>query len=255
MPDGDKFYWGVRGVGSRTFLNLARNASTALDIVADQAAKVVTAQLKHPIMQRVLRESLRFLELGLPRLEADCSAGIPGPAVVHEQLRQLRREAEGDDFAVGALRTAEVLDAIPLTFSCDAFPLRRKGASQCGVCTSCLLRRLALLNADLQHRDMDGYRYDVYAPGDLLSDRHQRGAFEMHWQVARLTAALSQDNAWAGLVREFPGLAVAHQSLVGQLGLPASCVAEELVSLYRHHCEEWNRFPPSSWVPSQRKAA
>src|ERR1035437_9593242 len=109
MPDGDKFYWGVRGMGSRTFLNLARNVSTALDIVADQAARIVSA-------------------------------------------------------------------------------------------------------------------------------------------------ALSQDNAWAGLVREFPGLAVAHQSLVGQLVLPAANVAEELVSLYRHHCEEWNRFPPSSWVPSQRKA-
>ena len=152
-----------------------------------------------------------------------------------------------------ALRS--LLDAIPLTFSCDAFPLRRKGPSQCGVCTSCLLRRLALLNANLQHNDTEGYRYDVYAPANLLSDRHQRGALEMQWQVARLSAALSQDNAWAGLVREFPGLAVAHQSLVGQLALPAANVAEELVSLYRHHCEEWNRFPPSSWVPSQRKAA
>lgn len=152
-----------------------------------------------------------------------------------------------------ALRS--LLDAILLTFSCDAFPLRRKGPSQCGVCTSCLLRRLALLNANLQHNDTEGYRYDVYAPANLLSDRHQRGALKMHWQVARLSAALSQDNAWAGLVREFPGLAVAHQSLVGQLALPAANVAEELVSLYRHHCEEWNRFPPSSWVPSQRKAA
>jgi hypothetical protein len=107
MPDGDKFYWGVRGMGSRTFLNLARNVSTALDIVADQAARIVTAQLKQPVMQRVLRESLRLLELGLPRLEADYSAAIPGPAVVREQLRQLRREAAGDDFAVVALRTVE----------------------------------------------------------------------------------------------------------------------------------------------------
>ena len=226
MPDGDKFYRGVRGMGSRTFLNLARNVSTALDIVADQAARIVTAQLKQPVML------------------AGHEFTIRNGAVLQTKAMMC---------ADPALRS--LLDAIPLTFSCDAFPLRRKGPSQCGVCTSCLLRRLALLNASLQHNDTEGYRYDVYAPANLLSDRHQRGALEMQWQVARLSAALSQDNAWAGLVREFPGLAVAHQSLVGQLALPAANVAEELVSLYRHHCEEWNRFPPSSWVPSQRKAA
>src|ERR1035441_9528318 len=54
-----------------------------------------------------LFRSLRLLELGLPRLEADCSAAIPGPAVVREQLRQIRREAASDDFAVVALRTVE----------------------------------------------------------------------------------------------------------------------------------------------------
>ena len=150
MPDGDKFYWGVRGVGSRTFLNLARNASTALDIVADQAAKVVTAQLKHPIMQRVLRESLRFLELGLPRLEADCSAGIPGPAVVHEQLRQLRREAEGDDFAVGALRTAEgVYERLHASGRAVArTDLKRELGESC---TQCILGRAVL---DPKRRDL-----------------------------------------------------------------------------------------------------
>jgi 7-cyano-7-deazaguanine synthase in queuosine biosynthesis len=150
---------------------------------------------------------------------------------------------------------SSVLDAVSLTFSCDAFPLRRKGPSQCGVCTSCLLLRLALLNADLQDRDTGGYRYDVYAPANLISNRHQRGAFEMHWQVARLDAALSRDDPWKGLIGEFPGLTVAHQSLVEQLALPASDVAEALVSLCRHHCREWNRFPPSSGVPSPRKAA
>jgi hypothetical protein len=76
MPDGDKFYWGVRGMGSRTFLNLARNVSTAPDLVTDQAARVVAAQLKHPVLQRVLRQSPPLLELGLPRLETDCSAAI-----------------------------------------------------------------------------------------------------------------------------------------------------------------------------------
>ncbi len=107
MPDGDKFYWGVRGTGSRTFLNLARNVSTVPDIVADQGARVVTAQLKRPLMQRMVRESLGLLEFGLPRVEADCSAPIPGPAVICERFRGLRHEAMGDDFATVTLCAAE----------------------------------------------------------------------------------------------------------------------------------------------------
>jgi hypothetical protein len=107
MPDGDKFYWGIRGTGSRTFLNLARNASSSLDSVADQGARVVTNQLKRPLVQRVLRESLQLLELALPRLEADCLATIPDSAVFHEQLRHLREEAAGDDFAAVVLRKVE----------------------------------------------------------------------------------------------------------------------------------------------------
>src|SRR5690349_6493973 len=98
MPDGDQFSWGVRGTGSRTLLNLARNPSTALDIVADKGAQVVTAQLKRPLMQRMLREALHLVESGLSQLEGDWTAEIPSPAVLRERLRGLRREAIGDDF-------------------------------------------------------------------------------------------------------------------------------------------------------------
>ena len=107
MPDGDKFCWGVRGTGSRTFLNLARSASTPLSIVADQAAKVATVQLKRPTMQQAIRGSLRLLELGLPCLEGDSSCALPRPAVVRDKFRQMRQEVAGDDFAAVAVRTFE----------------------------------------------------------------------------------------------------------------------------------------------------
>ena len=48
------------------------------------------------------------------------------------------------------------------TVSCDKFPLRIEGTSQCGVCTSCILRRHALLSAGLGECDpVTGYRYDI----------------------------------------------------------------------------------------------
>lgn len=147
-----------------------------------------------------------------------------------------------------------VFDTIPATFSCDSFPLRRQGASQCGVCTSCLLRRLALFNAGLQDRDSRDYQHDVYSP-DALDERHLRGAFEMDWQVARLAAALGQEDAWLGLLSEFPSVSLAQQSLARQLALPASVVADRLVGLYRRHCDEWCRFPGSLLAQLGRKAA
>lgn len=147
-----------------------------------------------------------------------------------------------------------VLATIPVTFSCDRFPLRRRGASQCGVCTSCLLRRMALFNAGLRHEDITDYRYDVHSTA-ALDERHLRGVWEMHWQVARLAATLQQENVWLGLVREFPSITVAQHALAQQLALPASVVADRLIALYRRHCAEWCRFPASSLAQLHRKAA
>ena len=43
-----------------------------------------------------------------------------------------------------------VADYIPLTFSCDGFPVQTKHKPHCGSCTSCLLRRVSLNAADLR---------------------------------------------------------------------------------------------------------
>jgi 7-cyano-7-deazaguanine synthase in queuosine biosynthesis len=150
---------------------------------------------------------------------------------------------------------AAVLDAIPLTFSCDAFPLRRRGATQCGVCTSCLLRRMALWNGSPGHDDAGDYRYDLCAPTSGLDNRHLRGVREMDWQAARITAALAEENAWQGLVSEFPAIARAQQALARQLDLPPGAAAEQLVGLYRRHCEELSRFPAATSARVHREAA
>jgi len=106
MPDGDKFYWGVRGAGSRTLLSLAR-AGAGLELVADQGAKLVTGQLKKPVIRRVLAESLRILEPALPRFETDSSVPLPMADEVHGLFRRLRSNVTSDDFAAVTVRSAE----------------------------------------------------------------------------------------------------------------------------------------------------
>jgi len=77
MPDGDKFYWGVRGTGSRKLLNLVRSGA-GLELAADQGAKVVTEQLKNASVQNVLNVGLGILVGALPRVESDRRVRRPG---------------------------------------------------------------------------------------------------------------------------------------------------------------------------------
>jgi hypothetical protein len=148
-----------------------------------------------------------------------------------------------------------VLSSVPLTFSCDGFPLRRQGAAQCGVCTSCLLRRVALYNAGVPDQGANDYRYDVQSPGAVLNERQNRGLWEMDWQAERLSLALSQSDPWFGLVSAFPRIVEAQQALAEQFFLHESIIAERLVNLYRSHCDEWQRFPMSASRRISRKAA
>jgi 7-cyano-7-deazaguanine synthase in queuosine biosynthesis len=150
------------------------------------------------------------------------------------------------------MKLGSVLAAIPRTFSCDAFPLRRAGASQCGVCTSCLLRRLSLYQAGAGDETSTDYRYDVYQRGLVLDQRHRRGLGEMDWQVARLRAALGAPDPWGMLIHAFPDLLIARDALTNQ-GSDFAVTCDALLELYRHHCEEWVEFREQQLL--QRKAA
>jgi hypothetical protein len=114
---------------------------------------------------------------------------------------------------------------------------------------------MALWNGSPGRDDAGDYRYDLCAPTSGLDDRHLRGVREMDWQAARITAALAEENAWQGLVSEFPAIARAQQALARQLDLPPGAAAEQLVGLYRRHCEELSRFPAATSARVHREAA
>jgi 7-cyano-7-deazaguanine synthase in queuosine biosynthesis len=141
------------------------------------------------------------------------------------------------------------------TFSCDGFPVQRSGTPQCGACTSCILRRLALENSGLHKHDMDGYACDLYEMGQEIRPRRLRGLAAMDWQVERLRQALSADGGWPALMSEFPELRQACAALVIQTGSTDVVIQKALERLYRRHCDEWRNFPPRHWLAPQRKAA
>lgn len=144
-----------------------------------------------------------------------------------------------------ALKSSGLVDAIRHTVSCDSFPLRIPGKpSQCGHCTSCLLRRHSLLIAGYGEYDSGClYRYDVLSnKGDIDSKR----LFEieiMKEQVYKLALCLGSDDPWCSLTVSFPELLRTHRELVDRYNLDADETRARFVQLYRTYIEEWKSRP------------
>ncbi len=125
--------------------------------------------------------------------------------------------------------------------SCDGVPLRVKGHTHCGLCTSCILRRQALDAAGLGHLDRQSgiYLHDVWAGGIRFEKlQHFRA---MDYQADQLIWAVSQPEPWRELSRMYPQLIEIADTLASP-SQPASDVEGQLVSLYRRYCDEWSRF-------------
>jgi len=124
-----------------------------------------------------------------------------------------------------ALRSVPEIETsvIAATVSCDAgFAARVPGHSQCGACTSCLLRRQSLHASGRSDADAaTSYRTRSPAATDSLK--------AMVWQLERLRGALGKHDPWHGLVSEFPPILD-----VGPLA------PTEVIRLYRAYVQEWD---------------
>lgn len=131
---------------------------------------------------------------------------------------------------------------IPLTFSCDGFPIRVKNHAQCGFCTSCLLRRYSLEVAELAKFDSDSYLQDWKLNRFKPNKYHLRGLRAMDWQTRRLARCFANQDAWLPLVTEFPEL----RTVVTDLGLlnqePVNDVRSRLMAMLQEHISSWSRF-------------
>lgn len=129
-------------------------------------------------------------------------------------------------------------DLVTVTKSCDSFPLR-EARDQCGLCTSCLLRRISLYAAGLKLADQEPaqYRDDIYAMDTGTGDRHLRPYFYMLEQ-ARTLDRVTGTGRLLDFRLEFDALDEARYALEELTGLPSAEVDTRLVRLYRRHAQE-----------------
>jgi 7-cyano-7-deazaguanine synthase in queuosine biosynthesis len=134
------------------------------------------------------------------------------------------------------------LSAIAASRSCDTALTHRASRQRiCGHCTSCLLRRQALIGADLQHLDAQEaaeHRCDVTAVSDL-ADQRLTGLHLMLGQAAKLRHACAAPEPWPAVVRGWPELVSAARSLEFTHPDPSHLLTD-LLARYAH---EWTRLP------------
>lgn len=145
---------------------------------------------------------------------------------------------------VAEVKQLGVIDLAVQTVSCDGFPLR-KHTRQCGRCTSCLLRRVAIFAGGLIESEQalpNEYLHDVLSlPADSSGDTLVPLRF-MLAQVERLRAALASPTPAPSLLREFPELYEVRTSLSVLENLSLLEVDLKLEALYRTYVSEWDWF-------------
>jgi hypothetical protein len=128
------------------------------------------------------------------------------------------------------------------TFSCDRFPLWREGKRQCGTCSSCVLRRLALESAGLAQFDpASQYAFDVES-ADAVPKRSAAFVLDkFDAQAEHFLRANRHANPWRELTRHCPELRDVEAALV-DCGLTLPDVHQKLMRLLNQHAKEWMNF-------------
>ncbi|WP_160163213.1 7-cyano-7-deazaguanine synthase [Nitrolancea hollandica] len=135
-------------------------------------------------------------------------------------------------------------DLVEYTVSCDGFPQRVPGRVQCGLCTSCLLRRQAVFASGLMEYDATAaYVNDVFDPMVPLPQAKLYPLRAMLDQVETLQHTLDCAEPWKMLSRRYPQLLEVAVAL-SATGRQLTDIESQIVDLYRRYCSEWEGFPP-----------
>ena len=163
------------------------------------------------------QDLLRVFENGVGAINLPYLRSQEGARATRSMHPRTLRMAEGLASAVSGrpfvidapslrLTKAEAVRAVPeikasviaAAVSCDtAFATRVPGPVQCGTCTSCLLRRQALIAGGRSDAD-ELTRYRTRSPVGTAS------LAAMTWQLERLRDCLNTADPWQGIVSEFP---------------------------------------------------
>ncbi len=127
----------------------------------------------------------------------------------------------------------DLVELITLSSSCDRIHRLKKGITQCGVCTSCLLRRQSLTVLGLD--DSASYK-NKYINKDSL---HLNA---MQYQVNRMRNLLKQDNPWVSLSGEYHDLDDIADQISTQNGQEVNYLRRQIIQLYSNYADEWKLF-------------
>jgi 7-cyano-7-deazaguanine synthase in queuosine biosynthesis len=130
-------------------------------------------------------------------------------------------------------------DLIRSTMSCDRRP-RHPDSIQCGRCSSCLLRRQALLANGMEEREQD---YVILSNPTIQGQEQKADGDFLHvmlHQIDVLRQCLNSDVPWNALVREYPELHRISCEL-SQDRESQQNLEQQLVHLYREYVAEWDK--------------
>lgn len=137
----------------------------------------------------------------------------------------------------------DAVEGIAVTFSCDGYPVHRSRKPQCGVCTSCLLRRLSLETAGLAEYDLqNGYGMDLTSEMATPSERQLNSLRTMEWQTEVIRHALGSGDPWTELAQAYPILPVIAAELSQGRNGDNGPTEWQLLRLYSRHVSEWEGF-------------
>jgi len=128
------------------------------------------------------------------------------------------------------------LDLIHKSVTCDR--RQRDSVIQCGRCSSCLLRRQALLANGLD----DGVYVVTKArqQGEPLKEDEGDYFYAMDYQVQRLRECLAAGNKWQRLTALYPDLGQVASWLNVFEGTSTSEIQEQIMQLYKQYITEWD---------------
>jgi hypothetical protein len=134
---------------------------------------------------------------------------------------------------------------IKMTVSCDGFPLRiHDSPSQCGICTSCLIRRCSLHAAELAIADPSTcYRFDIKNSFVGLSEWQLYPLMAVLDQVDKIRTCIASPLPWEAMIESFPELIEIQHKLSECRHVSLNDIAESYIRMYRTYVEEWGVFP------------
>lgn len=197
--------------------------------------------------------------LNLPMV--DFQIGVDNTKAVHPlflyHLSNLLSKVSGQDFHIvnlaqwltkcelcKKLEEASLRNEIPTTVSCDgSFSRRKRKKPQCGICTSCLLRRQALLAAELAELDAkSNYQFDIRNVQSIKDPNRLFYLNAMRNQTKTISECLSKEDSWLSLCKAYPELEELRLKLGNSSELTMAEIQKNIFHLFACYSKEWTLF-------------